>query len=67
MLLLKKSFNYNDSFSIEFCNKLLDEYQVAAVPGIAFGMDDYIRISYACSESNFTEGLNRIIKLTESL
>lgn len=64
---LKKSFNYNDSFSIEFCNKLLDEYQVAAVPGIAFGMDDYIRISYACSESNFTEGLNRIIKLTESL
>lgn len=64
---LKKSFNYNDSFSIEFCNKLLDEYHVAAVPGIAFGMDDYIRISYACSESNFTEGLNRIIKLTESL
>lgn len=64
---IKKSFNYNDSFSIEFCNKLLDDYQVAAVPGIAFGMDDYIRISYACSESNFTEGLNRIIKLTESL
>lgn len=64
---IKKSFNYNDSLSIEFCNKLLDEYNVAAVPGIAFGMDDYIRISYACSESDFTEGLNRIIKLSESL
>ena len=54
-------------FSIEFCNRLLDEYQVAAVPGIAFGMDNYIRISYACSEDNFTKGLERIIKFAESL
>ena len=65
--MVKNNLNYTDSFSIEFCNKLLDEYEVAAVPGIAFGMDDYIRISYACSESSFTEGLKRIIKLTESL
>lgn len=65
--MVKNNLNYTDSFSIEFCNKLLDKYEVAAVPGIAFGMDDYIRISYACSESSFTEGLKRIIKLTESL
>ncbi|MBZ6007625.1 MAG: pyridoxal phosphate-dependent aminotransferase [Paraclostridium dentum] len=65
--MVKNNLNYTDSFSIEFCNKLLDEYEVAAVPGIAFGMDDYIRISYACSESSFTEGLKRIIKLAESL
>lgn len=65
--MIKNNLNYTDSFSIEFCNKLLDEYEVAAVPGIAFGMDDYIRISYACSESSFTEGLKRIIKLAESL
>lgn len=65
--MVKNNLNYTDSFSIEFCNKLLDEYEIAAVPGIAFGMDDYIRISYACSESSFTEGLKRIIKLAESL
>lgn len=64
---LKNDLSYEDSFSIEFCNRLLDEYQVAAVPGIAFGLDDYIRISYACSEDSFTEGLKRIIKLSESL
>lgn len=65
--MVKNNLNYTDSFSIEFCNKLLDEYEVAAVPGIAFGMDDYIRISYACNEYSFTEGLKRIIKLAESL
>ena len=64
---VKESLDYKDSFSIEFCNRLLDEYQVAAVPGIAFGMDNYIRISYACSEDNFTKGLERIIKSAESL
>lgn len=64
---VKESLDYKDSFSIEFCNRLLDEYQVAAVPGIAFGIDNYIRISYACSEDNFTKGLERIIKLAESL
>ena len=65
--IIKNNFKFTDSFSIEFCNKLLDEYEVAAVPGIAFGMDDYIRISYACSEESFTEGLRRIIKFAESL
>lgn len=64
---IKSKIKYKDSFSIEFCNKLLEEYEVAAVPGIAFGMDDYIRISYACSEETFTQGLNKIIKLIESL
>ncbi|MGL5506368.1 MAG: pyridoxal phosphate-dependent aminotransferase [Paraclostridium sp.] len=56
----KSNLNYDTSFSIEFCNQLLDKYEVAAVPGIAFGLDDYIRISYACSEENFLEGLNRL-------
>jgi aspartate aminotransferase len=46
--------------SIEFCDKLLREKQVAAVPGIAFGADDYIRISYATSMENIKKGLDRI-------
>ncbi len=58
----KNKLKYNDSFSIELCNQLLDSYEVAAVPGIAFGLDDYIRISYACSEENFLTGLDRLNK-----
>ncbi|HEY9844722.1 MAG TPA: pyridoxal phosphate-dependent aminotransferase, partial [Candidatus Caenarcaniphilales bacterium] len=33
--------------SLEFCNTLLESQQVAAIPGIAFGADDHIRLSYA--------------------
>ncbi|WP_155490104.1 aminotransferase class I/II-fold pyridoxal phosphate-dependent enzyme, partial [Paraclostridium sordellii] len=64
---VKDSLSYTDSLSIQFCNDLLEKYKVAAVPGIAFGMDDYIRISYACSEENFTNGLNRIVEFAETL
>lgn len=64
---LINSLNYENSFSIEFCNQLLEKYKVAAVPGIAFGMDNYVRISYACSEENFTTGLKRIVEFAETL
>ncbi|MGL5642109.1 MAG: pyridoxal phosphate-dependent aminotransferase [Paraclostridium sp.] len=64
---LINSLNYENSFSIEFCNQLLEKCKVAAVPGIAFGMDNYIRISYACSEENFTTGLKRIVEFAETL
>lgn len=64
---IKNNLNSKDSFSIDFCNQLLEKYQVAAVPGIAFGMDNYIRVSYACSEENFTTGLNRLVEFVESL
>jgi aspartate aminotransferase len=46
--------------STEFCAKLLEQEKVAAVPGIAFGADDYIRISYATSMANIEKGLNRL-------
>ena len=59
---MRDKFKYNQSFSIDFCNEFLNKYQVAVVPGIAFGMDDYIRISFACSEEEFIEGLNRLEK-----
>ena len=64
---LKNKIDYKESFSIEFCNKLLDEYKVAAVPGIAFGMDDYIRISYACSENEFLAGMDKIKELIDNI
>jgi aspartate aminotransferase len=46
--------------STEFCARLLEQEKVAAVPGIAFGADNYIRISYATSMANLEKGLGRI-------
>jgi aspartate aminotransferase len=46
--------------SIELCEKLLDEARVAAVPGIVFGDDRAIRLSFAMSDQEMVEGLKRI-------
>ncbi|MGP8201704.1 MAG: pyridoxal phosphate-dependent aminotransferase [Limisphaerales bacterium] len=46
--------------SIDFCAQLLEQEKVAAVPGVAFGADDYIRISYATSMKNLEKGLDRL-------
>ncbi len=46
--------------STEFAGKLLEEAKVAVVPGIAFGTDDYIRLSYATSDAIIERGLERI-------
>ncbi len=54
-----------DSFS--FAEELLDEKKVAVVPGVAFGADNYIRLSYANSLENIKEGLNRIEKFIKEL
>ncbi|HXT13900.1 MAG TPA: pyridoxal phosphate-dependent aminotransferase [Candidatus Angelobacter sp.] len=53
--------------SSEFCAKLLEQQKVAAVPGIAFGADDYLRISYATSMANIEKGLDRIEKFVQAL
>lgn len=51
--------------SMDFANLLLDESKVAVVPGIAFGDDKYIRLSYATSMDNIKEGLKRIKEIVE--
>lgn len=48
--------------SMDFTNYLLENSHVAVVPGIAFGNDNYIRLSYATSQENIREGLDRIKK-----
>lgn len=53
--------------STEFCAKLLEQEKVAAVPGIAFGADDYIRISYATSMQNIQKGLDRMERFVRNL
>jgi aspartate aminotransferase len=53
--------------SMDFCARLLEAEKVAAVPGIAFGADDYMRISYATSMANIEKGLDRIERFVKSL
>ena len=53
--------------SADFCARLLEQEKVAAVPGIAFGADDYIRISYATSLANIEKGLGRMDRFVRSL
>jgi aspartate aminotransferase len=46
--------------SQEFARFLIREARVTTVPGSAFGMEGYIRISYATSMDNLREGLGRV-------
>ena len=48
------------SNSVEFADKLLDEEKVAVVPGAGFGLDSYVRLSYATSMEEIKKGLDRI-------
>lgn len=46
--------------SKDMATYLLNEAMVAVIPGIAFGCDEYLRISYASSLENIEKGLDRI-------
>lgn len=45
--------------SQNLCDKLLSRYRVAAIPGIAFGYDNGIRLSYCTTLDILNEGLTR--------
>jgi aspartate aminotransferase len=51
--------------SLEFCDKLLEEFKVAVIPGIAFGLDNCIRLSYATNLETIREGCDRIRQFAE--
>lgn len=53
--------------SIDFANYLLEEAKVAVVPGVAFGNDEFIRISYATSENKIEEACIRIKRALKEL
>ncbi|AJA48091.1 aspartate aminotransferase [Clostridium pasteurianum DSM 525 = ATCC 6013] len=46
--------------SIDFAESLLDDSKVGVVPGDAFGVSEYVRLSYATSMENIKSGLDRI-------
>ena len=53
--------------SIAFADALLEGEKVATIPGISFGADDCIRLSYALSEADIEEGLARIARFVSEL
>lgn len=46
--------------SMRFCKELLEKRGVALVPGSAFGMDGFVRMSFACDLEQIKEGFTRI-------
>ncbi|MGN6688455.1 MAG: pyridoxal phosphate-dependent aminotransferase [Actinomycetales bacterium] len=49
--------------SVELAELILDEVEVAVVPGEAFGPSGYLRLSYALGDADLAEGVGRIQKL----
>lgn len=52
--------------SLEFCKQLLEQQQVAAIPGQPFGADDHIRISYATDLITIEKGMDRLAQFIRS-
>jgi aspartate aminotransferase len=66
--LLNKAVNgkvITDSLSLS--DLLLEKEKVAVIPGIAFGVDNFIRLSYATSMDNIKNGLDRIEKFVSEI
>src|SRR3990172_4352755 len=66
--LLGKNFNGKIlGNSSDVATFLLEEVKVALVPGSAFGAEGYLRLSYATSQENIKEGVDRIEKAVGTL
>jgi len=63
----KKLNNVNIKDSLSFSEVLLEKAKVAVIPGIGFGVDNYIRLSYATSKENIKNGLDRIENFVKEL
>ena len=66
-IMVNISSYFNTSFkgeeiknSVDFAKVLLDEEKVAVIPGAGFGLDEYIRLSYATSMNIIETGIDRI-------
>ena len=51
----------------DFVSYLLEAGEVAVVPGVAFGLSPYFRISYAAADDVLADAMQRIAKVTASL
>lgn len=66
-IISKRAGSYELNSSIALSIYLLEKAQVALVPGSAFGVEGYIRISYATNMENLEKGIERIKKALEEI
>jgi len=52
---------------VQLCDWLVEVGKVAVVPGSGFGAPGHVRLSYACSMANITDGVGRLAKALGSL
>src|SRR5690606_5306735 len=67
--LLAKSFRGESlgESSARFCEILLEEFHVAMVPGVAFGAEGFVRLSFATSLDALEKGLDRLESFARAL
>ena len=53
--------------SEDFCTKMLKEGLVGLIPGVHFGAEGYMRLSYCYSDEDLKEGLDRVEKFIQTL
>lgn len=53
--------------SLTFCERMLKEGLVGVIPGIYFGTEGYMRLSYCYSDADLKEGLDRIERFIKTL
>ncbi|MFN4244644.1 MAG: pyridoxal phosphate-dependent aminotransferase [Brevinematia bacterium] len=56
---VSKCFNENIKNSITFCSELLNKKLLSLVPGVAFGEDNFVRLSFSASMESIKEGVKR--------
>lgn len=56
-----------ESLSLRVCDDMIEEHKVAFIPGIGFGEDDFIRLSYAAALEEIKEGLERFKSYVEQI
>ena len=52
---------------VAFCRYLLEEHEVAGVPGSVFGLAPYFRLSYAAADEDLRAALGRIAQAARKL
>ena len=63
----KKVGNQIISNSVDFSAFVTENYYLVSVPGVAFGADNFIRISFAASQEQLEIGMNRLIQAMDDL
>jgi len=57
---LRDHYDHDQSLSLQVAKALLDNYHLAVVPGIAFGMDNHVRITFATNWDTIQEGFHKL-------